>query len=100
MVNIHNKGVYLIDGKIVSNYKLHHDLARKGTIAYSILQNHNHSKNEDKLQIGFDAMVSHDITYVGIIQTARGSGMTEFPIPYALTNCHNSLCTVGSPAGP
>lgn len=95
MVNPHNNGVYLIDGKIVSNHKLSPDLARKGTIAYSILQSHNRSQNENKLQLRFDAMVSHDITYVGIIQTARGSGMSEFPIPYALTNCHNSLCAVG-----
>ncbi|MBP5662154.1 MAG: hydratase [Clostridia bacterium] len=68
--------------------------ARKGTMAYRILAAHNTSGNE-KLQIRFDALVSHDITYVGIIQTARASGLTEFPLPYALTNCHNSLCAVG-----
>ncbi len=69
--------------------------ARKGTIAYSILQRHNTAQGMDKLRIKFDAMASHDITYVGIIQTARASGLTEFPIPYVLTNCHNSLCAVG-----
>ena len=69
--------------------------ARKGTIAYSILSAHNTSGNMDKLQIKFDAMTSHDITFVGIIQTARASGMEKFPIPYVLTNCHNSLCAVG-----
>jgi len=95
MINLHSNGVYLVDGKIVSKHKTSPELAKKGTIAYSILQSHNRSGDERKLQISFDAMVSHDITYVGIIQTARGSGMTEFPIPYALTNCHNSLCAVG-----
>ncbi len=69
--------------------------AKEGTISYSILKNHNVSDNMDKLQIKFDALVSHDITYVGIIQTARASGLKKFPITYALTNCHNSLCAVG-----
>ena len=70
--------------------------ARKDTIAYRILRAHEKKKSGDgKLRIAFDAMISHDITYVGIIQTARASGMKEFPIPYALTNCHNSLCAVG-----
>ena len=69
--------------------------ARKGTIAYSILSAHNTSGSEHQLKIKFDAMASHDITYVGIIQTARASGMTEFPLPYVLTCCHNSLCAVG-----
>ena len=68
---------------------------RQGTIAYDILQAHNVSGNPEQLAIRFDAMASHDITYVGIIQTARGSGMQAFPIPYVLTNCHNSLCAVG-----
>lgn len=68
---------------------------KKGTIAYSILKNHNTSGNMDKLKIKFDALASHDITYVGIIQTARASGLEKFPIPYVLTNCHNSLCAVG-----
>jgi hypothetical protein len=84
MIKLHPNGAYLIDGKIVLDHNTPTEFAKKGTITYSILQNHNHSKDENKLQIRFDAMVSHDITYVGIIQTARGSGMTEFPIPYAL----------------
>ncbi|MBQ7597040.1 MAG: hydratase [Clostridia bacterium] len=71
------------------------DAGRDGTIAYSILRAHNQSGNADALQIKFDSLISHDITYVGIIQTARASGLKEFPIPYALTNCHNSLCAVG-----
>ncbi len=69
--------------------------AEKGTMAYGILSGHNTSGNNDKLKIKFDAMASHDITYVGIIQTARASGLEKFPIPYVLTNCHNSLCAVG-----
>ncbi|WP_346683181.1 hydratase [Megasphaera stantonii] len=71
------------------------DEARKGTIAYSILQAHNTSGSMDHLKIKFDAMASHDITFVGIIQTAKASGMETFPLPYVLTNCHNSLCAVG-----
>ncbi len=68
---------------------------RDKTMAYGVLAGHNHSGDTSRLQIKFDAMASHDITYVGIIQTARASGMTEFPLPYVLTNCHNSLCAVG-----
>ena len=71
------------------------DQARAGTMAYAILSAHNTSGNMDTLAVKFDAMASHDITYVGIIQTARASGMKEFPLPYVLTNCHNSLCAVG-----
>ena len=70
--------------------------AREKTMAYRILRAHEKRKSTDgKMRIAFDAMISHDITYVGIIQTARASGMTEFPLPYAMTNCHNSLCAVG-----
>ena len=69
--------------------------AAKGTIAYGILEAHNTSDNMDKLKIRFDKLTSHDITYVGIIQTARASGLEKFPMPYVLTNCHNSLCAVG-----
>ena len=69
--------------------------ARKNTIAYGILESHNTSDNMDKLMIKFDKLTSHDITYVGIIQTARASGLEKFPVPYVLTNCHNSLCAVG-----
>ncbi len=69
--------------------------AARNTIAYSILQSHNTSGNMEKLRIKFDKLASHDITFVGIIQTARASGLTKFPVPYVLTNCHNSLCAVG-----
>ena len=68
---------------------------REKTIAYRILRAHQKNRNEGKMKIAFDSMISHDITYVGVIQTARASGMKEFPLPYALTNCHNSLCAVG-----
>ena len=68
---------------------------REGTIAYQILNAHRKDSDDGIFHISFDALVSHDITYVGIIQTARASGLKEFPIPYAMTNCHNSLCAVG-----
>lgn len=71
------------------------DTAKKGTIAYSILEAHNTSGNMENLKLKFDSMASHDITFVGIVQTAKASGMDQFPIPYVLTNCHNSLCAVG-----
>ena len=71
------------------------DASYKNTIAYGILAAHNRSGRDDEMEIRFDALTSHDITYVGIIQTARASGLTSFPMPYALTNCHNSLCAVG-----
>ncbi len=71
------------------------EAAKKGTMAYGILTSHNVSGNDQDLMIKFDKMISHDITFVGIIQTARASGMTKFPLPYVLTNCHNSLCAVG-----
>ena len=95
MVKLTEKGVYLVDGKPAATAPLSPEEARKNTIAYSILQAHNQSGDDKKLNIRFDAMLSHDITYVGIIQTARASGLTEFPMPYAMTNCHNSLCAVG-----
>ncbi len=69
--------------------------AKTGTMAYNIMQAHNTSGDAENLKIKFDAMASHDITFVGIIQTARASGLEKFPIPYVLTNCHNSLCAVG-----
>ena len=69
--------------------------AREGTMAHAILKAHHTGDHMEELAIRFDAMASHDITYVGIIQTARASGMTQFPLPYVLTNCHNSLCAVG-----
>ena len=70
------------------------DEGKKGTMAYNILRNHSITK-EGPLEIKFDSMISHDLTFVGIIQTARASGLKEFPLPYVLTNCHNSLCAVG-----
>ncbi len=95
MINLTNHGVFLVDGKICDRAELSPDEARKNTIAYKILSAHNVSADDKNLRIKFDALVSHDITYVGIIQTARASGLMEFPIPYAMTNCHNSLCAVG-----
>jgi aconitate hydratase len=79
----------------INSVDLAKDKARTKTISYGILSKHNTSKNMENLQIRFDCMASHDITYVGIIQTARASGMEKFPLPYVLTNCHNSLCAVG-----
>ena len=110
MIKLFSKGVYLINNKEIiedcndinlilknklGNKYINKEEARKNTIAYNILNEHNVSKNKDKLQIKFDKLASHDITFVGIIQTARASGLKEFPVPYALTNCHNSLCAVG-----
>ena len=95
MVKLTEHGVYLVDGKVAESADLSPAEARKNTIAYSILQAHNTSNSAEQLKIRFDAMLSHDITYVGIIQTARASGLQEFPMPYAMTNCHNSLCAVG-----
>lgn len=110
MVKLIKNGVYYLGGKELvnadteafayaeKNYgisKKELDEAKKGTIAYGILSSHNKGNTEGKLNIKFDAMASHDITYVGIIQTARASGLEKFPIPYVLTNCHNSLCAVG-----
>jgi len=95
MITLHKEGAYLVNGEIRAAHSLPAEEARKLTLAHRILSAHNTSGDDKNLKIRFDAMVSHDITYVGIIQTARASGMTEFPIPYALTNCHNSLCAVG-----
>ncbi len=99
MIKLHDKGVFLVDGtKIVSEEQIAGTdalSASKNTIAYEILTGHNTSGNEDELKIKFDKLTSHDKTYVGIIQTARASGLERFPIPYVLTNCHNSLCAVG-----
>ena len=95
MIQPTNHGMYLVDGVPCEQADVAQQEARQGTMAWRILQGHNVSGDPERLQIRFDAMVSHDITYVGIIQQARASGMKEFPIPYALTNCHNSLCAVG-----
>ncbi len=111
-VKLHDGNTYLVDGRALvlgddlpavnnilqqSGKVERSDLAdlHRQTLAYAILHDHNTSGDETRLKIKFDALASHDITYVGIIQTARSSGMTEFPLPFALTNCHNSLCAVG-----
>ena len=99
MVELINKGVYLLGGKEFATDTTGlplPDEARENTITYSILRSHDVNGGKGgKMRIKFDAMMSHDITYVGIIQTARASGLEKFPIPYAMTNCHNSLCAVG-----
>ncbi|MEL7610677.1 MAG: hydratase [Bacillota bacterium] len=97
MIRLSREGAYLVDGKPVTGGEglPSPNEARENTIAYSILRAHNVAKDQKKLRIRFDALASHDITYVGIIQTARASGLKEFQLPYAMTNCHNSLCAVG-----
>ena len=109
MITLYNSGAYVLNGTeiiadsadaaaILSDKMAEvpsKEEARKQTIAYSILKEHNTSSNMEELQIRFDKLTSHDITFVGIIQTARASGLTKFPMPYVLTNCHNSLCAVG-----
>lgn len=99
-MKLYDGGVYLLNGhEIVEEAKaslpVSKEEASKNTIAYGILETHNTSGNMKKLQIKFDKLTSHDITFVGIIQTARASGLEKFPVPYVLTNCHNSLCAVG-----
>ena len=104
-MKLYDTGVYLVNGTDLCTLEaeVQHKTGRtickeealKGTMAYNILKSHNTWDNMDALRLKYDSMTSHDITYVGIIQTARASGMTAFPLPYALTNCHNSLCAVG-----
>ncbi|NLO08329.1 MAG: hydratase [Clostridiales bacterium] len=110
MIKLYDKGVYLINGREIiedspqailavsqkiGSDNIDKDKARYGTMAYKILKKHNTSGSMTNLKIKFDRLISHDITYVGIIQTARASGLLKFPVPYVLTNCHNSLCAVG-----
>ena len=106
MIKLYEKGIYLLRGEEIVTEEDRERLAalpqavsageaQKGTMAYSILKAHNTVEDMEELRMKFDSLTSHDITYVGIIQTARASGMTEFPVPYVLTNCHNSLCAVG-----
>lgn len=109
MIQVYDGGAYLLNGveiipdnaeaqaavKSKTGKTVSKEDGTKGTIAYHILQEHNTSGNMDKLKIKFDKLTSHDITFVGIIQTARASGLEKFPVPYVLTNCHNSLCAVG-----
>ncbi len=108
-IELYDGGAYLLNGEEIikdtpeaqvaikskSGKDITKEEAKKATIAYGILQAHNTSGNPEKLKIRFDKLTSHDITFVGIIQTARASGLTKFPMPYVLTNCHNSLCAVG-----
>ena len=96
-MKLHDTGVYLVNGvpQTSAPAGVTEADAKKGTIAYGILKAHNTGDSMQDLRMKFDSMTSHDITYVGIIQTARASGMTEFPLPYVMTNCHNSLCAVG-----
>ena len=109
MIKLLEGGAYLLNGceiiadsgealnevKAKTGKDVSKEAAKQATIAYDILKEHNTSDNMDKLRIKFDKLTSHDITFVGIIQTARASGLEKFPIPYVLTNCHNSLCAVG-----
>ncbi len=97
MIKLSEKGVFLAsNNEIIAEEhftgEIKKEEAKKGTIAWSILSSHNTSGNMDKLKIKFDSLASHDITFVGIVQTAKASGMERFPLPYVLTNCHNSLC--------
>ena len=101
MITLHESGAFLKNGTELipeaqgESLGVSKEEAKKNTIAYGILQAHNKSGNTEKLNIRFDKLTSHDITFVGIIQTARASGLKKFPMPYVLTNCHNSLCAVG-----
>ena len=104
MIKLYETGVYLVDGTelvtdpaaFAQKYgSVSREEATKGTMAYGVIAAHNTAEDMENLRLKFDSMTSHDITYVGIIQTARASGMKQFPLPYVLTNCHNSLCAVG-----
>ena len=109
MIQLTQGGAYLVNGTDIvadtseaarqiqakTGITISREEAAKNTMAYGILREHNTSGNMDKLKIRFDKLTSHDITFVGIIQTARASGLQKFPMPYVLTNCHNSLCAVG-----
>ena len=105
MIKLYEGGVYLVNGTelmtdaaeaaAAAGRPVTREQASEGTIAYGILKSHNTTEDMEHLQMRYDSLTSHDITYVGIIQTARSSGMKEFPMPYVLTNCHNSLCAVG-----
>lgn len=101
MIKLYERGVFLSEGRKIiednngAGISLQKEDAGKETMAYKILNSHNTSGNDKKLKIKFDKLTSHDITFVGILQTARASGLERFPVPYVLTNCHNSLCAVG-----
>ncbi|MBE5997520.1 MAG: hydratase, partial [Lachnospiraceae bacterium] len=105
MIKLYDTGIFLVNGTEICGSAeeatrkcgrpVTKETAEQGTIAYGILKAHNTGEDMENLHLKYDSMTSHDITYVGIIQTARASGMTSFPLPYVLTNCHNSLCAVG-----
>ena len=109
MIKLYNGGAYLLNGKEIvadgpqaaaeitakTGCEISKEEAAKQTMAYGILEKHNTTSDMKKLKVRFDKLTSHDITYVGIIQTARASGLEKFPMPYVLTTCHNSLCAVG-----
>ncbi|MDD7646614.1 MAG: hydratase, partial [Ruminococcus bromii] len=94
MIKLHNQGVTL-QGGVPTPAKAAFPAGRDKTMAYQILRRHDRPSGDGLMHLTFDSLISHDITYVGVIQTAKASGMTEFPVPYVLTNCHNSLCAVG-----
>ena len=110
MISLYKEGVYLLNGTEIipeseasrapqlSGEQNGQEEARHETITYGILKSHNTSGDMNRLRLKFDSMTSHDITFVGVIQTARASGMERFPLPYVLTNCHNSLCAVEEPS--
>lgn len=95
MIKLSQAGVYIQNGQVLEQQGLDKATCQKHTMAYQIMAAHNTADNMQQLKIKFDVLTSHDLTYVGVIQTARASGMQQFPIPYILTNCHNSLCAVG-----
>lgn len=109
MIKLYEKGAYVLHGtEVIDELEATKEMLQaktgkecskselsENTLAYSILKAHNTSGNMEKLKVKFDKLTSHDITFVGIIQTARASGLEKFPVPYVLTNCHNSLCAVG-----
>ena len=107
MIKLSNNGVYIVNGKVFEDgadikerlvgegVNITKEEAKKNTLSYGILEAHNKSEDMKRLKLKFDFLSSHDITFVGIVQTAVASGIKQFPVPYALTNCHNSLCAVG-----
>ena len=107
MIRLSENGVYIVNGEVLEDgpdigerlgklgVSITKEEAKKNTLAYGILRAHNKSEDMENLKLKFDCLASHDITFVGIVQTAIASGIKKFPVPYALTNCHNSLCAVG-----
>ena len=107
MIRLSENGAFVVNGEVVEDgadikerlgklgVSITKEEAKKNTLAYGILRTHNKSEDMENLKLKFDCLASHDITFVGIVQTAIASGIKKFPVPYALTNCHNSLCAVG-----